>query len=101
MGAYLIKKNLNERFCLDLINAEYTNQRRGFLHKSLIRDVIVKNGMPVINKQVELLTKELTQDMEHNYSYLEMIALLFGEYAMEKIRREHEINIEADAGDMH
>ena len=89
MANYLRKKNLIDNLCLALVNADVN--RKGYLSKDVIHEVVGKNGMKISSKQLTLLTQVLVMNHLQQHSYLEMIALLAGEQVMYQIARDNGI----------
>ena len=80
MSGYLQRKGLIDPLCLSLVNAD--QDRKGFLDKRTIGQVVGYNGMKISNKQLVLLTQVLVMNQDQDHSYVEMIALLAGEQKM-------------------
>ena len=89
MSGYLQRKGLIEPLCLSLVNAD--QDRKGFLDKRTIGQVVGYNGMKISNKQLVLLTQVLVMNQDQDHSYVEMIALLAGEQKMYQIVRDNHI----------
>ena len=89
MSGYLQRKGLIDPLCLSLVNAD--QDRKGFLDKRTIGQVVGYNGMKISNKQLVLLTQVLVMNQDQDHSYVEMIALLAGEQKMYQIVRDNHI----------
>ena len=58
MGNFIRKKRIDEEFCLTLVNHDL--HRDGYINKIYINEAMVKHGMKVNTRQLDLLTQELS-----------------------------------------